>query len=64
MEEPRLLLRLLFLLLPQQRSSDSPRLAVVPDVYQGSRGRQGGPSAAVALLCLLGDGGPDSSAPA
>lgn len=39
-------------------------LAVVPDVYQGSRGRQRGPSAAVAFLCLLGDGGPDSSAPA
>lgn len=34
----------------------------VPDVYQRSLGRQRGPSAAVAFLCLLGDGGPDSSA--
>lgn len=36
--------------------------AVVPDVYQGSRVRHKGLSAAVAFLCLLGDGGRDSSA--
>lgn len=34
----------------------------VPDVYQRSEGQQRGPSTAVAFLCLLGDGGPDSSA--
>lgn len=36
--------------------------SVVPDVYQRSQGRHRGPSTAVAFLCLLGDGGPDSSA--
>lgn len=53
---------LLYLLPPTHPSSPHSVCTVVPDMYQGSGGRQRGPSTAVAFLCLLGDGGPDSSA--
>lgn len=47
---------------PTLLQSPASLFAVVPDEYQGSRVRQKGLSAAVVFLCLLGDGGPDSSA--